>query len=284
MIDILHKLIGLLPFDWVEYGFMKNAFLAVLVVTPCFGLAGTMVVANRLSFFSDVIGHSSLAGIAIGMVLGLGDVRPAMIIFAVLLAVAMNIFIEVSGAANDTVLGIILAATTGLGVVMLSRAGSFNRYSDLIVGNILSVQPGEIFFLFILLLVVLVFWFLFGGYLAILSVDPALVYDRRVSPFVVRTMFTVLIAVLVILSIRWIGVLIINALFIIPAAAARLWSGSLRGYYAGSVLVSMASGISGLIISFYWGSAAGGAMVLCAVVIYVISIIMKAVLRKMPGA
>ena len=280
--DLWYGIIELLPFSWVEYGFMKNALLAVLVVTPCFGLAGTMVVANRLSFFSDVIGHSSLAGIAIGMVLGLSDVRPAMIIFAVLLAVAMNLFIELSGAANDTVLGIILAATTGLGVFLLSRGGSFSRYSDLIIGNILSVQPREIFYLFILLTAVVIFWVLFGGYLAILSVDPALVYDRRISPFVVRTMFTVLIAVLVILSIRWIGVLIINALFIIPAAAARLWSGSLRGYYARSVLVSVVSGVSGLIISFYYGSAAGATMVLCAVVIYILGVAVKAVSRKIP--
>lgn len=279
--DLWYKTVELLPFAWVDYDFMKNALLAVLVVTPCFGLAGTMVVANRLSFFSDVIGHSSLAGIAIGMVLGMSDARPVMILFAVFLAVAMNIFIEISGAANDTVLGIILAATTGLGVVLLSRGGSFSRYSDLIIGNILSVQPGEIVYLSILLLCVIVFWVIFGGYLAILSVEPALVYDRRVSPFVVRTMFTVLIAVLVILSIRWIGVLIINALFIIPAAAARLWSASLRGYSAGSVMVSMVSGVAGLVISFYAGSAAGGTMVLCATAIYIMSLIIKALSSKM---
>lgn len=279
--DLWYKTVELLPFAWVDYDFMKNALLAVLVVTPCFGLAGTMVVANRLSFFSDVIGHSSLAGIAIGMVLGMSDARPVMILFAVFLAVAMNIFIEISGAANDTVLGIILAATTGLGVVLLSRGGSFSRYSDLIIGNILSVQPGEIVFLFILLICVIIFWVIFGGYLAILSVEPALVYDRRISPFVVRTMFTVLIAVLVILSIRWIGVMIINALFIIPAAAARLWSASLRGYSAGAVMVSMVSGVAGLIISFYAGSAAGATMVLCATAIYIMSLIIKTLYRKM---
>lgn len=271
-----YSLLDLLPFAWVEYGFMKNALLAILVVTPCFGLAGTMVVSNRMAFFSDVIGHSSLAGIAIGMIFGMADVRPAMIIFAVLLAVAMNIFLEISGAANDTVIGIILAATTALGVALLSRGGSFNRYSDLIVGNILSVKPQEIVYLFLLFMAVIVFWVFFGGYLALLSVDPALVYGRRVSPFAVRTLFTVLIAVLVILSIRWIGVLIINAFFIIPAAASRLWSGSLRGYYVRSVIISMLSGIAGLLISFYWGSSAGATMVLCAVAIYIIGIVLSA--------
>lgn len=277
--DTWYRMVDLLPFSWTGYIFMKNALLAVLVVTPCFGLAGTMVVANRLAFFSDVIGHSSLAGIAIGMVFGMMDVRPAMIIFAVLIAVAMNIFIEVSGAASDTVIGIILAATTATGIVLLSRGGSFNRYSDLIVGNILSVQPAEIAGLFLLLVAVVIFWIFFGGYLALLSVDQALVYDRRVSPVVVRTMFTALIAVLVILSIRWIGVLIINALFIIPAATSRIWSGSLRGYYAGSVLLSMVSGVAGLVISFYWGSAAGATMVLCAVAVYIVSIALKGLIR-----
>ena len=89
MIAAWYKLIELLPFSWVQYEFMKNALLAVILVTPCFGLVGTMVVGNRMAFFSDVIGHSALTGIAIGVIFGFSNVRPTMIIFAVILAVAL---------------------------------------------------------------------------------------------------------------------------------------------------------------------------------------------------
>lgn len=280
MIEIWYRIVELLPFAWVEYDFMKNALLAVLVVTPCFGLAGTMVVANRMAFFSDVIGHSSLCGIAIGMLLGMIDVRPAMILFAVFLAILMNVFLEVSGAANDTVIGIILAATTALGVAILSRGGSFSRYSDLIIGNILSVRTQEIGFLFIVFSAVIIFWIFFASSLALMSVEPSLVYDRVISPFLVRTLFTILIAVLVILSIRWIGVLIVNALFIIPAATSRLWARSLREYYLYSVLLSVVSGVAGLIMSFYTGSAGGAAIVLCSVTLYILGIAGKTVMKS----
>jgi zinc transport system permease protein len=278
--DIWHKLIDLLPFSWAAYEFMRNALLAVIIVTPCFGLVGTMVVGNRMAFFSDVIGHSALTGIAIGVVLQVTDVLPVMIVFAVILSIAINIIMEKTRASGDTVIGVFFAITVALGVALLSMGGSFARYSVYLIGDILSVTPAEILCLMAMLACVLVFWIFFGSYLTLISVEPSLAYGRIVSPFSVRTLFSVLVAVVVILSIRWVGLLIINSLFILPAASARMMSDSVREYFLKSVLVSLVSGISGLMISFYTGSACGAAIVLCSSLVYILVFFMKKIRSK----
>ena len=275
MIDLWYGIIELLPFSWVSYEFMKNALLAVIIITPCFGLVGTMVVGNRMAFFSDVIGHSALTGIAIGVLMGFSDVRPVMIIFAVILSVAINIILEKTKASSDTVIGVFSASTVALGVALLSRGGSFNKYSVFLIGDILSVSRMEIFYLVLLLVAVVIFWIFFGSYLALISVESSLAYDRIVSPFIVRTLFSILVALVVILSIRWVGLLIINSLFILPAASARLISGTLKEYFFRSMYISLLSGISGLIISFYTGSACGATIVLCSAAVYMTILSLK---------
>lgn len=281
MIELWYRIVELLPFSWVSYEFMKNALLSVIIVTPCFGLVGTMVVGNRMAFFSDVIGHSALTGIAIGVVLGFTDVRPVMIIFAVIISVAINLILEKTKASSDTVIGVFSASTVALGVALLSSGGSFNKYSVFLIGDILSVTRIEILYLLLLLAAVIIFWIFFGSYLALISVEPSLAYDRVISPFIVRTLFSILVALVVILSIRWVGLLIINSLFILPAASARLISGSIKNYYFRSMLISLLSGISGLIISFYTGSACGAAIVLCSAVVYVCILIVKGLKKSL---
>lgn len=269
-------MIGLLPFSWSSFEFMKNALLSVIIVTPCFGLVGTMVVGNRMAFFSDVIGHSALTGIAIGVVLRFTDVLPVMVIFAVILSVAINIIMEKTKASSDTVIGVFFAVSVALGVALLSMGGSFSKYSVYLIGDILSVSRYEIVYLMLLFVLVIIFWIFFGSYLALISVETTLAYRRAVSPFTVRTLFSILVALVVILSIKWVGLLIINSLFILPAASARMVSESLRGYYFRSMLFSLVSGLAGLIISFYAGSACGATIVLCSAVIYVfIFLVMK---------
>jgi len=270
-----YKFIDLLPFAWTNYEFMKNALLAVVIITPCFGLIGTMIVGNRMAFFSDVIGHSALTGVAIGVILGLVDVRPAMIIFAVILSIAVNIILEKTKASSDTVMGVFAAITAALGIALLSRGGSFNKYTVYLIGDILSVTPEEIFYITLLFAVIILFWFFFGNYLALISIEPALVYGRIISPFVIRTFFSIIVALIVILSIKWVGLLIINSLFILPAASARLISHTLREYCVRSILISAISGICGLIISFYAGSACGATIVICAAFIYLSIIVLK---------
>jgi len=271
LIDFWYKLVNTLPFEWAHYVFMKNALLAVLLVTPLFALMGTMVVSNRMVFFTDVLGHSALTGIAIGVLLGFQDPVLPMLLLAVLLSVGVNLLKNMTRASMDTVLGVLFAFIVALGIVILSRRGGFAKYTGYLIGDILTVTPAQIGWLLAIAAAVMVYWLAAGNAMIFTSISSSLARSRKVNTFWVETSFTLLLALVVILSIRLAGILIINSLLVLPAAAARNISRNMRAYTAWAVLISLFSGISGLIVSFYWGTASGATIVLFAAACYSVS-------------
>ncbi|MBF0532585.1 MAG: metal ABC transporter permease [Candidatus Omnitrophica bacterium] len=277
MIDIWYLLVqAVCPWDWARYAFMKNALLAVLMIAPVFALLGTLVVNNRMAFFSDVLGHSALTGVAIGVVLGFADPFWPMLIFAVLLAAAFNFLKKLTKAGADTILGVFLSFVTALGIVLLSRGGGFAKFTSYLIGDILAVSAADTAWLGVLFFIVWVYWFLFSSRLAFSSVSPVLARSRGVNVFYLEMGFTMLIAVVVASSIRLVGILMINALLILPAAASRNFARNMAGYTAGAVVISLISGIAGLIASYYWATASGATIVLFAVMFYAIAALLSA--------
>ena len=112
----------LLPFEWAEFDFMKNALLAVLMITPLFGLTGTMIVNNKMSFFSDALGHSALTGIAIGVMMGIDNYLISMLGFALLFAVAISGVMSSQTSSSDTIIGVFFRDRRGAG-----RGASFRQ-------------------------------------------------------------------------------------------------------------------------------------------------------------
>ncbi|NLW44895.1 MAG: metal ABC transporter permease [Syntrophomonadaceae bacterium] len=278
MIEVWYTLVdSIFPFSWVEFDFMKNALLAVLLVSPIFGFLGTIVVNNNMAFFSDAIGHAALTGIAIGVVLGLGDPLWAMLIFAAVLAIGITWTRHKTGASVDTVIGVFFSTTVALGVVILSRGGGFNRYSNYLIGDLLSISPQELTLLAFALLVVLLFWGLFFNRLFLTSINQAVARSRGVNVYVVEMLFSVLLAMFVTISIQWIGILIINALLILPAASARNLAVNMRSYHFLAVVISIVAGLAGLFLSYHWGTATGATIVLCIFVLYLGTIAWKTV-------
>lgn len=261
----------LLPFDWTEFGYMKNALLAIILITPLFGLVGTMIVNNKMAFFSDALGHSALTGIAIGVMLGIDNYLISMMGFALLFALGISAVMRKASSSADTIIGVFASTGLALGVVLLSAAGGFAKYSSYLIGDILTVQPEEIAMLGILLLVILVAWVLFFNPFLLTSMNGDLAASKNIPVGAIQQVFMLIVAVLVTVSIKWVGVLIINSLLVLPAAAARNVAKSMRSYHGLSVVFSVISGISGLIISYYAGTAAGGTIVLVAAVIFFVS-------------
>jgi len=280
VIEGWYKLLDMLPFSWTHYVFMKNALLAILLITPLFAVLGTMVVGNRMVFFSDVLGHSALTGIAIGVLCGFHDPTPAMIGFAILLSVMVNFFKNVTKASMDTVLGVFFAFIVALGIVILSRQGGFVKYTSYLIGDLLAVSPQQITWFFAITIVVLGYWYIAGNALILTSVNPSLAHSRGVNTFLIETSFTILLAIVVIVSIRLVGILIINSLLVLPAAASRNLSRNTHSYTLGAVIISIFSGIVGLIVSYYWGTASGATIVLFASGCYGISALLGRRLMK----
>ena len=160
--ELWYALVDLLPFDWAQPGsmyFMKNALLAVLVISPLFGVLSTMVVHSRMSFFSDALGHSAFTGMAIGAICGFNEPTWAAVLFAVVFALLFNLVRRRSALASDTVIGVFSSTAVALGIFLSTLGGrSFTKFNSLLIGDILSVEPEKIALLAGILLVVLVLW------------------------------------------------------------------------------------------------------------------------------
>lgn len=255
-------------FSWLQYDFMKYAFLAILVITPLFGLMGTMIVNRKMAFFSDALGHSALTGIAVGVVLGVNNTNVSMVIFAVIFALLLNFINSRVLSATDTVISVFSSCSIALGLAILSQGGNFSRYSSILVGDILSITPEEIVYLLVILVITLVFWVFGFNKLLAVSLNRTLAKSLHISVGWMENLFAVLTALIVMVSIRWVGILIINALLILPAASARNISENMREYHFFAILFSVFSGILGLIISYFVNVATGPIIVILASIIY----------------
>ncbi len=276
LISIWYQLIDhLLPFTWAGHLFMKNALLAVLLITPVFGLMGTMIVNNRMAFFSDAIGHSALTGIAIGVLLGIHNPLWAMVLFSILFSFAITYVKGVIKISSDTVIGVFSSTAIAAGIVILSRGGGFNKYSSYLIGDLLSIYPKELGLLLLLLAIVFVFWIAFFNKLLLVSVNPSLAASRGVQVRWIETLFTAMTAIVVSMSIQWVGLMIINSLLVLPAATARNLARNMRQYHVYSVGISLVSGVLGLLGSYYWNTATGATIVLVTAVGYFLSFLYR---------
>ena len=270
----------LLPFECFQLDFMKRGLLAILLLTPLLALMGTMAVNRRMAFFSDALGHSALAGVGLGMLLGVQSELISMIVFGVLWAVAISRINRTGGESADTIISVFSSTGIAVGLLILSRNGSFSKYSALLAGDVLSVQPGDLLWLLLALPLGVGAWALLYNQLLLTAVNPALAQSRGIRTKWVEYAFVSLVAVVVMLSIRWVGVLLINALLILPAAAARNVSRTAAQHALFSVLIGLFCGIAGLVASYYLeNTGAGAAIVLCAAACYAVTLPLRAKVR-----
>lgn len=271
--NIWYSIVDLLPFEWAESGsmfFMKNALLAILVIAPLFGLLSTMVVEQKMSFFSDALGHSAFTGMAIGTLIS-AAIEPmwCAVLFAIVFALLFTWVRRRTHLASDTVIGVFSSTAVALGIFIATfDGGSFTKFNSLLIGDILSVEPAKIGLLALILLLVVILWLFSFNQLMISSIHPALADSRGIRVFWQEALFSIAIAVVVTLSMTWVGLLVINSLLVLPGAAARNLAKNVRQYHLFSLLFALAAGIAGLMLSYYFGSSAGASITLCLAVIF----------------
>ena len=252
----------------LSYGFMRNALLAVVIITPLFGLLGTMIVNKKMAYFSDALGHSALTGIAVGVVFGVRETTISMVIFAVIFALLLNKISSANRASTDTIISVFSSCSVAIGLAILSAGGNFSKYSSLLVGDILSITRKEILYIVIIFVVTILFWILGFNFLNAICIHRTVAKSKRIPVKLMDNLFAVLVALIVMLSIKWVGILIINALLILPAASSRNISTNMREYHLFSLIFSLFSGIVGLVVSYYTNVATGPMIVIIASVIY----------------
>jgi zinc transport system permease protein len=251
------------PGTFFSFPFNIYGMLAVVLVSLVCGAVGSLVVGNRMAFFSDALAHCAFAGVALGLVMGVVTsasdevfhvwITLAMIVFGITVGLAIAFVREVSGQANDTVIGVFFAGAIGLGAVFL-KVGSGRRIyppEDFLFGNLVTVGAVDLVVLFLLAVCTAVVLACVHNDLALASVNRSLAMSRRVRVRLVNSAFIVLLAVIVSLCLKVVGALLINALLIVPAATAALLSRNLRQMFWGSIALCLIAGVGGHLLSWH---------------------------------
>ena len=276
MFDTLYNAIDLiLPFQWLSHTFMKNAFIAIIIITPLFGLLSTMVVSNKMSFFADSLGHGAFTGIAVGILLGGIDPMWGATLFSICFAIAITIIKNKGTSSTDTIIGVFSSTSIALGLVLMSFSSSLSKFSSYLVGDLLSISQNQLILLIFVFIAIIVLWSLIFNKLLVTSLNTSLANSRGMNTLLIEIIFTCTIAVIVTITIRWVGLLIINSLLVLPAAASRNISRNIRQYHLFSILIAIFSGIVGLIISYYLNTVTGATIVLVASVIFFITLFIR---------
>ena len=275
MQQLIYNILDILPLEFLNYAFMKNAIIAIILATPLFAILGTMIVNNKMAFFSDSLGHSAICGIAIGTLFGIVNTNISMIIFASIFAILLNMVKNKVAYGADTIISVFSSVAIALGLAILNVSGNFNEYSSILVGDILSINWTEITYLFGAFLAILLFWWYNFNKVHSISVNKSLATSKGINVKLIDNIFVILIAIIVMISIRWIGILLINSLLILPAASSRNISKNMRQYHLFAVILSIFSGVVGLIISYYYNIPTGPMIVILSGAIYFVTLALK---------
>jgi len=253
----------LLPFDCLQARFMQQAMLGLLLLAPMAAVMGIVVVNFRMAFFADAISHSAFAGVALGLIFSVdpGWTMPA---FGMLVGLGIMILQRHTNLSSDTVIGVFFSAMVAFGLAIVSRDRSLARdLQRFLYGDILTISDGQILCLMVLFLALMAFQAASYNHLLYIGLNPTLAQAHRVRVAIHQYIFAGLLSLIVMFSVQAVGVLLVTAMLIVPAAAARNVARSAGSMFWWAMLVSLTSAASGLIVSAQdWARTATGATVI----------------------
>jgi zinc transport system permease protein len=268
---IYHLIDSMLPFYWISNAFMKRALLAVIFIAPTCAAIGVPATNFRMIFFSHSMSHSAFAGVALGILTGI-EPRLAMILFGVIISIAITNVRRRSELAYDTVIGVFFSLTVALGIVIVSRNPVVMRSLDAIIyGDILTINENGIMFYFILFILTMLFLAFSYNRLLLKGINERLASSHGVRTAYYDYAFAILLSVIITASIRAVGLLLVTAMLVVPAGAARNISRSARQQFWFSILIGTFSGVSAIIITAYYNFVTGATIILIAGIIFMLT-------------
>ncbi|WP_207833725.1 metal ABC transporter permease [Pseudomonas sp. 43(2021)] len=280
---------GYLP-EALAYGFVVNALLAGLMIGPVLGGLGTLVVVKRFAFFSEAVGHAALTGVAIGILLGEPYTGPygSLFGYCLLFGILLNFLRNRTGLSPDTLIGVFLSVSLALGAsLLLMLAGKINVHilENVLFGSVLTVSGQDLVVLGIVAALVLVLAVPLYNRIMLASFNPQLAAVRGVAVKTLDYLFVVLVTLVTVASVKVIGAILVGALLVIPAAAARLVSQSLKGFFFLSVLIATLSTLLGILlpIVFDLPVPSGAAIILVAGICFALAALARALVPRLQG-
>jgi zinc transport system permease protein len=274
--DFLDPVYGLIGHVY-HATFMQRAALALFLLSIAASGTGVLVVSKRMSFFPDAAGHTIFGGLALGLILGL-PVDIVVLFFGVLIGLLIVYVVRHSSLASDTVIGLVFSGGVAFGLALVSRypesQGKINRF---FLGDVLTVNDNEIALLLILAVVSLMFFVFLYNRLMLSCVSPA----NYLKNFVPEYLFGAFLAFVVVIAVQVVGVLLVTALLIAPAAAGRILANSGRAMFWIALAVSVVSGQLGLLIAYQpsVNTTPGATIVFIAIVIFGLAVLGKRIAR-----
>lgn len=270
-----------------EHAFMIRGLLAALLIGPMLGAVGTLVVSKRLVFFIQTVGHASLTGVALGLLLGepLGQTYGGLYGFCILIALLMLYIKNRTRASADTVVGVVLAQILGLGIVMLvlvTKQFNIHQVEAVLFGSLITINDEDIVLLAATAGLVAASLILLFNAAMLISFNPIMARARGLDAVLLDYVFVVVATLVVVASLKMIGALLVLVLIVIPAAAAQNLAVNLRGFFWSSVVFATISSVIGLLISGVWPIPTGGAIVLIASLLFYGTLLLKPFLGRSP--
>ena len=254
---------------WLEPAFMQRAALVLGLLAPACAAMGTQVIQVRFAFFADAIAHSAFTGVALGLVLGIHPVA-TMLAFALAVAAAVITFKSIGHLPTDTVIGVLLSASVALGLALVSLTHQTVNFTRYLFGDVLAVTNVEIATAGVLSGAGLAFLFLCGNRLTLAGLSTDLARAEGVPIRLLETVFALLLAALVAVSVRFVGALLVTALLLVPAAAARQVARSVSGNFWMAIGIGLASSMMGLYASYVLDLSTGASIILVAFSFFVL--------------
>lgn len=260
------------PMEWLEYEFMRRALLGFMLIAPVCAMMGVQVVNFRMAFFSEAVAHSAFTGVALGLLLG-WDSFITMLVFGVAVAWAVLFLRKKTVLSSDTVTGVLSATVVALGLLLAGPRGAAGRFESILFGSdVLILEGYDLIALAVLFLIVIVFQVTAFNRLLMIGVAPSLARSRDIAVDRTEFVFTTLLAAVVLAAIQFVGLLLVTAMLVIPAATARNVARSAGGLFWWSVGIAQVCAVAGLVVSFYADLRTGASVVLLCALCFMFSV------------
>lgn len=265
-------------FEPLQFSFMQRAIITALLLSPICALMGVFVIARKMSFFSDTIGHSALAGVAVGLLIGLKEPLTTLLITSLAVAIIVFWLREKTELLTDTIMALMFSGMIAVAIIIFSflkgYKGDLHRY---LFGDILAV--GNIDTIASALLFVLMSFIIFKNLnqFTLVTTNEELAFACGVNVGKANYLFVITLTLTVALSIRLLGIMLVTSLLVVPAAAARNVSVTLRQQLIFSILFGLFSALAGTLSSYYLNLPSGPCITLACILVFILTLIWKKV-------
>jgi manganese/iron transport system permease protein len=275
----LDNIINLL-FDPLQYGFMLRALAVSILIGIICPVIGSYVVIRGLAFMGDAIAHAILPGLVIGFLIGVSPVVSAIPV-GILIAFLIGYLSRKTGLSEDTSIGILFAGLFAFGLILLSLFKSVRiDLSDILLGQVLGVSQNDIMITGLLVIIVLITLIAFHKELVFAGFDPQGASIIGLPTNLLDYLLLGLTAVVIVISIQAVGVILVMAMLVTPAATAYLLARNFKIMMLIGPIIGIIATSLGLYSSFYWNIPSGPAMTLATVALFTLTVVFKRMIRN----